>query len=109
MRVRVRKLLFIPTSVNFSSLPEGHENDFVGNDTEEILQDQIDKEILLLQTIRFLDSDKERCVLLLEILREYGFQIDYSSIAKSLKIELRWLMRVKKNVHKKVQTITTNA
>lgn len=104
---RVPRVPFIPSCVNFSTLPEGYENTLYDDHAEQ--QDvEIDKEILLLKTLNRLDSDKERAVLLLEILREYGFAIDYNSCAKALGIQLRWFMRVKKAVHTKVKEITTN-
>lgn len=106
--MRIRGLQFIPSSVNFSDLSPAQES-YLHNDLEERKQEAVlDKELLLLKTMSGLSSDKERCVLLLEILREYGYQIDYGSIAQALGIKLRWFMRVKKSVWQKVRNITTN-
>lgn len=107
--MRVKRLPFIPSSVNFSQLSPKQENDLFDDKEQESFYNEIDKEILLLKALNSLNSDKERCVMLLDILREYGYQLDYSSVARSLHIELRWFMRVKKNVRNKVQKITTNA
>ncbi|HYT01609.1 MAG TPA: hypothetical protein VEL70_01785 [Candidatus Acidoferrum sp.] len=107
--MRIHKLPFIPYSQNFSTLPEGIVNGILGaTDESEEINHNIDKEILLVKSLSFFNSDKERCILLLEILREYGFQLDYGSIAQSLKIQLRWLMRIKANMRKKVKEITVN-
>ena len=110
MRIkRVRNYPRIPTSINFSSLAPGEESrlfDELGSSDE---YPDIDKELLLLKNIEHLDSDKERCVLLFEILREYGYQLDYHSIAHALHVELRWFMRIKKNMRNKVLLITDNS
>jgi hypothetical protein len=106
--VRVKGLRFIPSSINFSQLSPGQENKIYDEMQDEDEDINIDKEILLLKSLSKLNSDKERCVLLLEILREYGYQLDYKSIALSLNVQLRWFMRIKKAVHDKVHTITDN-
>jgi hypothetical protein len=106
--MRVRGLNFIPSSINFSQLTPMQENALGEDDEEQEIDSEIDKEILLLNSLAKLNSDKERCVLLLEILREYGYQIDYESIATALGIRLRWFMRVKSSVKQKVSRITVN-
>mgnify|MGYP007117520529 CR=1 FL=1 len=106
MSHRVKGIPFIPTSVNFSSLPDGMEDSFLADDQD--LGAEIDKEIMLLKAISSLKSDKEKCVLLFEIIRELGYQVDYNSIAVALNVKLRWFMRVKAGMHKKVREITTN-
>lgn len=107
--MRVKQLPFLPTSYNFSTLSEGTENTFYDDTLDDQREIEIDKELMLLKYLSNLTSDKERTVLLLEVLREYGYQLDYNSIAKSLGVKLRWFMRIKKNVRTKVQEITTNA
>lgn len=106
--MRVKGLRFLPSTVNFSDMSPNQENSFYDEEEQSNRDREIDKEILLLNTLHGLSSDKERCVILLEILREYGYQIDYGSEARALGIQLRWFMRVKRNVRKKVQEITTN-
>ena len=104
--MRIKGISFLPTSINVSQLREDF--DMADVDQQETWEADLDKEILLIATLSQLSSDKERCVVLLEILREYGYQLDYNSIAQSLGIQLRWLMRVKASVRRKVQAITTN-
>lgn len=106
--MRVKALRFLPKSVNFSDLAPNQEQQFYDETEQEQRDKAIDKEILLLKTLNSLNSDKERCVFLLEILREYGYQIDFGSIAPALHIQKRWLYRVKANVRKKVQQVTSN-
>ncbi len=107
--MRVRGLRFIPTSTNFSRLPEGAEENLVMECGEEdIFGSDLDKELILLQSISKLSTDKERCVMLFEIIRELGYAVDYTSIATALGIRLRWLMRIKAGMHQKVEEITTN-
>lgn len=109
--MRVRGIGFIPSSVNFSCLPEGAENNLVkeNEDTEEQnIFAELDKEILLLKSISKLPSDKERCIFLFEIIRELGYEVDYKSVARSLGIELRWYMRIKASMKRKVFEITNN-
>ena len=102
--MRVKGLNFIPRSYNFSTLPEGQEESLTDNSIEEL---QIDKEMLLLNIVSKLGSDKERCVFLFELLRELGYQIDYKSAAKSIGIEWRWYMRVKASMKDKAKNITS--
>lgn len=109
--MRIRSLQyskFQDPTLNFSELTPSQEKDLFDDTVERQIDSDIDKEILLLKALKALDSDKERAVFLLEILREYGFQLDYDSIATALNIKWRWFMRVKKNVKAKVQLITTN-
>lgn len=106
--MRFKQLPFIPKSINFSTLAEGTEDTFYDETIDNQREIEIDKELMLLKYLSNLNSDKERIVLLLEILREYGYQLDYNSIATSLGIKLRWFMRIKKNTRNKVKEVTTN-
>ena len=106
--MRVRGLRFIPSTINFSDMSPRQESSMYDETEEDKKHSEIDKEYLLLNILSGLGSDKERCIFLLEILREYGYKLDYGSQASALKIKLRWFMRVKKNVWQKVREITTN-
>lgn len=88
-------LNFIPTTISFNALPEMEEPR-----AEDEQNFDLEKQVL--QMVFSLKSDKERCVLLLLILREYGFNFDYGSCARSLHIDWRWFMRVKAEVRKKL-------
>lgn len=103
--MRVKSLNFLPQSVNFSRLSEGVEGSFYDQSDEFA---DVDKELILLKYLTNLNSDKERIVLLIEVLRELGYQIDYASVASSLKVGWRWYMRMKKNVKKKAEEISNN-
>lgn len=102
------KVKSLPYSINFSRMQPFQIEALAQEMTEDTYEQDIDKEIILLRTLSMLRSDKEKCILLLEILREYGFQIDYNSIAQSLGIHLRWYMRIKKSIKEKIILITTN-
>lgn len=106
--MRVKGIRFLPSSINFSDLAPNKESTFYDEDEQAKRDVEIDKELLLLKSIKMLDSDKEKCVILFEILREYGYQLDYRSIAHALNVKLRWFMRVKKTVRSKVNQITSN-
>jgi hypothetical protein len=106
--MRMRAIPYIPSSVNFSSMAPGQENALYDESEEQRRDSEIDKELILLSTLKGLDSDKERMVVVFEVLRELGFALDYGSCASALGIQLRWYMRVKRNVQEKVKHITTN-
>lgn len=94
--MRVRSLNFLPTTVNFSRMKPQE----IENLSEEQQEESIDKEILILSLLHNLGSDKERLVLLFELMRNNGYQFDYKSLAKAVHVELRWFMRIKQKVFK---------
>jgi hypothetical protein len=95
---RSRSLRFIPQSINFSELEEWQ--------VEHIAEDkEVREELDLLNLMYQLPNDKMRCILLIELLRQLGYNFDYTSAAKSLHIQWRWFMRVKQSMNKKLKEI----
>ena len=93
---RSKSLKFIPQSVNFSELEEWQ--------VDHIAEEQdVREELDVLHLMYQLPNDKMRCILLIELLRQLGYNFDYTSTAKSLHVQWRWFMRVKKSMHQKLQ------
>lgn len=101
-RIKNKNLSFIPRAVSFESLPAWKEP------CQEDAYDFI-MEKNILQMIYSLDTDKDRCVFMLLLLREYGFNFDHESSAQSLHIEWRWYMRVKQRIEQKLKPFFRNA
>lgn len=95
---RSKSLKFIPQSVNFSELEEWQVDHLVE-------EREVREELDILHLMHQLPNDKMRCILLIELLRQLGYNFDYTSAAKSLHINWRWFMRVKKSMHKKLQEV----
>lgn len=57
--------------------------------------DELFVESQILNLMRELDNDKQRIVFLVLLLRESGFNLDFNSVAESMGIGRRWLMRIK--------------
>lgn len=97
--MRTRSMHFYPVAFNFSQLDERQINEIMAKEED----NSFDKEKIILNVIYSLKKDKEKIVFLLEILREYGYQLDCESIAKSLKIERRWYQRIKENMRRAIK------
>ena len=101
---RRKAISFIPSSVNFSELGEGKE-DF---DIEEILpgaEDDrsglwVEKTILTMMSV--LPTDREKAILLLQIMRGDGYNFDQKSIARLFGVQVRWYMRVVQGIKRKI-------
>jgi hypothetical protein len=65
----------------------------------------MDKEHIILESVHAMKNDRQRVVFFFEILREYGYQLDCESIAKSMGIERRWYQRVKQGMRKLVKNV----
>ncbi len=97
--MRVPSLNFLPSTVNFSRMTPQEIENLAADQTEA----NVDKEYIVLAILHVLNTDKERIAFLFELLRQYGYQFDYGSIAHSLHINLRWFMRIKANMKKLIQ------
>jgi hypothetical protein len=90
-------LNFLPKAISFSELGEDQVNAIAEKEEEKGAL-----EVTLLQMLYSLNSDKERCVLFFELLRELGYNFDYESASHSLHIEWRWYMRIKKKIKERL-------
>lgn len=90
---------FIPQSTNFSEMEEWQVEAIEDKREESTL------ELTILEMLYNLPSDKQRCILLIELLRQLGYNIDYESGAKALHVELRWFMRLKAKMKNVLQGI----
>lgn len=101
---RTKPIHFIPTSTNFSDLEKNLED---GN-IEEVLPAREDDlsglwlEKLILAMLATLPTDRERVILLIQILRGYGFNFDHQSVATLFGVKLRWYMRIVQGIRKKL-------
>lgn len=96
MRNYVHSLDFIPRSINFSELDPYFVDSLESKDADTLLELQI------CQMLHSLDTDKERCVFFFQLLRSDGYKFDHGSSAKSLRVTLRWYMRMKQRIQKKL-------
>lgn len=96
---RAKGLNFLPRAIPFSEM-EPFQVEQIGKEDE-----HSEFESMFLSLLYALRSDKERCVLFIEMLRQLGYNLDYESSAKSLHIEWRWFMRVKKKVRERLSTL----
>lgn len=101
-RTKNKNLLFVPQSINFADLPRW-QHPSMEDEQGYVVEQQI------LQMIYSLETDKDRCVLLLTILREYGFNFDHQSSARALHINWRWYMRIKERIAKRLKPFLINA
>lgn len=97
MRKYVHSLEFIPRSINFSELDPYFVESFETRDDDSLLELQI------CQMLHSLSNDKERCVLFFQLLRADGYKFDHGSSAKSIDVTLRWYMRLKQRIQKKLE------
>lgn len=92
----------VPDTVNFSDLPDFFDDVYGSDKQMNDLMSDIDKELFIVHSLKKLISDKEKALFLLLILREYGFKIDYNSMAESLGVKRRWLQRVQIRMRKNI-------
>lgn len=99
MRNYVHSLEFkpLPDTINFSQLDPYEVDSFETTDKELLL------ELNICRMLHSLDNDKERCVFFFQLLRSDGYKFDYGSCAQSLRVNLRWYMRLKQRIQKKLE------
>lgn len=104
---RSKPISFIPTSINFSEMGEG-KDDF---DIEDVLPAKEDDrsglwvESIILAMLEGLSSDRERVILLLQIMRGDGYNFDQKSIAKLFGVQVRWYFRICRGMRRKLQEL----
>jgi DNA-directed RNA polymerase specialized sigma24 family protein len=102
---RAKPLSFIPTSTNFSELEKKLEE---GSSIDDYLPGKEDDmselwlETLILTMLNTLRSDRERVILLLQIMRGDGYNFDHQSIARLFGVKLRWYMRIVQRIRKRL-------
>ena len=103
---RSKPINFIPTSTNFSDLeknlsdPELSIEDVLPASEDDLSGLWLEKTILTMMA--GLPTDRERAILLLLILRGYGFNFDHKSIARLFGVTLRWYYRIVQGIRKKL-------
>lgn len=97
---RSKGLDFLPHTIPFSEMDDWQVDVALGARDD---RGDVWVEKTLLQLMSELKNDKERCVLLIEVLRNLNYQIDYTSAAKALNVEWRWYMRIKEQVKEQVE------
>lgn len=94
---------FVPGSLskNFSDFPKNEEgfsiaDYFCQEDDQSVAY--VDE--LLLQMLGKLKNDRERVVLLMQVMRGDGYSFDHKDIARLLRIHIRWYYRILEQVKK---------
>lgn len=90
---------YIPTAVDFSSLEkeydEGNES-YAPSDNgmeQERLEDNLVYEEMIVQILYGLEM-KEKLIFIYQLMRDFGYQIDHASFARTLKLSRRQYMRL---------------
>lgn len=100
------KTLSIPTVVNFAELVvqvEGEVQEFEASDNgraEEQMVSNMQADALLLSILLKL-TDKQKIILLYQVLREAGYNLNHEDCAKTLSMTREWYMSLLKEVKKK--------
>lgn len=103
---------FVPESINFSEFEKPNINDEdsvvsqFGDDGlfSEKMEANFEFEELIVQILFSLEGE-ERIVFLYQLLRDFGYQIDHGSFAKTLFMKRQKYMHVLKNVRRKIMII----
>ena len=99
-RIRAKGLNYIPYTKNFSSFEPYQVEQMGAKDDEE---EMFDTELILLSMLYELQNDRDRVIFLLNVMRGFGFNLDHTSIARALKLDKRWYMRIKQNLKAKLE------
>jgi hypothetical protein len=101
-------LIYLPVSYNFTDLEqEGEDGEYgfsVGDDGRQSdnLIDKMDGSFTVLNVLHNL-NDKEKIVFLIQLCREFGFEIDHGSYAKAIGIQRPYYMVILRQVRSKVK------
>lgn len=98
-RKRSLGLSFIPVAKNFSEMEDWQVEEALGKEENPTIY----LEKLVLSLLNELDTNQERVILLFQLLRSQGFELDHKSCANSIGVNLRWYMRKKAQVVKKLR------
>lgn len=109
MGKKKNRLPYIPTSKNFSEFPYNKEEDFNIEDTIAVEDDLTNatKDAMLLGMLGTLRTDRERVILLLQIMRGDGYEFDHNRIAGILDIHIRWYFRILEKIKKDLKPFQT--
>lgn len=103
----IRSLIFLPTSKNFSELrqPDGNEFDAGDNgDQVEKMFSNMRADGFLLMLLPKMD-DRQKIILLYQVLREAGYNLNHADCAKTLGITRERYMVLLKEVKKRAGKI----
>lgn len=103
----LRQIMMVATSQNFSDmeLPDGEQFDAGDNgEAAEMMVSQIQADTLLLSLLRNM-NDREKIILMYQILRESGYNLNHEECAKTLNITRERYMVVLKDVKKRAAKI----
>lgn len=103
----LKTLSYLSTSVNFSDMkyPDGKPFDAGDNgDSQEATYSNIQADIYLLNLLRSLD-DRQKIILMFQILRESGYNLNHADCARTLSITRERYMVLLKAVKKRAAKI----
>lgn len=104
---RIHEILEIPTSQNFSDFkyPEGEEfNPGDGSSSEDAMISSAQADAYLLSLLKGMD-DRDKIILMYQILRESGYNLNHADCAMTLNITRERYMVILKNVKKRAAKI----
>jgi hypothetical protein len=106
-KIRMPSISFIPVSFSMNELMDDNGNEFMLGDggVEEMnTLGKIDSEVMLLQMIEMFE-DRDKIILLVQVLRDCGYDISHDSFAKALHMNRVPYMNRLRDIRKKINVV----